>query len=525
MGMTLYTLAMYWGKEEIIGGKLAPTDEIRRQNQPWLVIVPDGSEKDHGVKRLRQLAKSLSTLDDDTALLLFSYLDDDAFALECYQRGKRTAKLYSDESFRSLGKVMAGVLGDDSLPKRLGMASHCCDLEEKLSLLEESLGVALYAHPEEAERIIPHSTQTYDAIKAREEELRKRPNRYRLEAVQRDAWPAVVQDNLDMLEACLREIPVARINELLFHLSHQGQNIPHHPRQLLCRVSTAWKDGKWESALLALWDGEKKQLETITTRAFVAQHALWMTQDREPVMEQFAENGRGIGAIVCLRKDGSIKWRFAPDASIRYAVTSPEGIITLFSSDAPNETTTIWQVDGNTGALLRIVPWNDDLMGLYYLDDLSVYAAYTGFRGGSRTALLDQDFRLLKEYTVSSPAPDVAHGMRIGTMIYQKDLYKPRMNRFDLESGEVSFIPLEFDGCLCRVLPDGSMLSCDKPFCVYDAAGRIVSRHRLKGWLQGFAEERGQVYVVEAQGIPSHDFFTNEMAKQVKVLVWRLGEV
>lgn len=522
--MTLYTLAVYRGKEEIISEMLAPTDEIRRQNPPWLVIVPDGSEKDFGAKRLRKLAKTLSTSDEDVTLLLFSYLDDDAFALECYQQGKRTAKLYSDESWRSLGKVMAGVVRDDSLPKRLGMASHCCELEEKLSLLEESLGVALYAHPEEDERIVPRSTRTHDAIKAREDKLKKRPNRYRLEAVQRDAWPAVVQDNLDMLEACLDKIPGAHISDLLFHLPYQSQYIPHHPRKLLCNVHSAWKDGKHDFQVLALWDGQNKQLETIITKAFVANQALWLTQDNEPVLEQFFDNGYGIGAIVCLNKDGSIKWRFAPGAPVQYAATSTDGVITLFSRDVLAKNSTIWQVDGNTGALLRSVLWNGHPTNLYHLDDLSVYAVCTSYKGESRIVLLDENFQMLKEYMVSAHSANRPHGMRIGSVIYQQDLYKPRMHTFDLQTGESSFVPLEFGGTICRVLPDGSMLSCDKPFCVYDAEGRIVSRHRLKGWLQGFVEEHGQVYAVELQGIPSHDFLTNEIARQAKVLVWRLCE-
>lgn len=86
---------------------------------------------------------------------------------DCIETVRRAASCHSDESWAKLGKQLDELFGDTSASKAFRYASRCSSLEEKLALLEETVGAALYDVPEEdALRVVPRCDATLHAVKA-----------------------------------------------------------------------------------------------------------------------------------------------------------------------------------------------------------------------------------------------------------------------------------------------------------------------------------------------------------------------
>ena len=163
MGMSFATLSLYGAERSALEAALAPGDLLRDRNLPWLTLVPAQEEEGDLLLRLEKAARRL-TKGSDAAALLFFYYDDDAFVCRLYRNGRRAASCHSDESWAKLGKQLDELFGDTSASKAFRYASRCSSLEEKLALLEETVGAALYDVPEEdAPRVVPRCDATLRA--------------------------------------------------------------------------------------------------------------------------------------------------------------------------------------------------------------------------------------------------------------------------------------------------------------------------------------------------------------------------
>lgn len=148
MGMSFTTLSLYGAERSALEAALAPGDLLRDRNLPWLTLVPAQEEEGDFPLRLEKAARRL-TKGSDAVALLFFYYDDDAFVCRLYRNGRRAASCHSDESWAKLGKQLDELFGDTSASKAFRYSSRCSSLEEKLALLEETVGAALYDVPEE----------------------------------------------------------------------------------------------------------------------------------------------------------------------------------------------------------------------------------------------------------------------------------------------------------------------------------------------------------------------------------------
>ena len=142
MGMSFATLSLYGAERSALEAALAPGDLLRDRNLPWLTLVPAHEEEGDFPLRLEKAARRL-TKGSDAAALLFFYYDDDAFVCRLYRNGRRAASCHSDESWAKLGKQLDELFGDTSASKAFRYASRCSSLEEKLALLEETVGATL----------------------------------------------------------------------------------------------------------------------------------------------------------------------------------------------------------------------------------------------------------------------------------------------------------------------------------------------------------------------------------------------
>ena len=123
-------------------------------------------------------------------ILVFFYFDDDLFELTLFQNGKKAASVNSGGIGSKLS-LLAGLLpSDPKALKKLRALKDCASIEEGTSLLEETFGLPFYAlYEQETVSAVPIKESTWNNVNARIEAFRKRPNRFRIQTLNRDEWP------------------------------------------------------------------------------------------------------------------------------------------------------------------------------------------------------------------------------------------------------------------------------------------------------------------------------------------------
>ena len=226
MGMSFATLSLYGAERSALEAALAPGDLLRDRNLPWLTLVPAQEEEGDFPLRLEKAARRL-TKGSDAAALLFFYYDDDAFVCRLYRNGRRVASCHSDESWAKLGKQLDELFGDTSASKAFRYASRCSSLEEKLALLEETVGAALYDVPEEdAPRVVPRCDATLRAVKARESMLRKRPKQFVLTELAEESWPEEMKIMQTVFRLLRPQWRHCELSTLLYHPDPRPYMVP-----------------------------------------------------------------------------------------------------------------------------------------------------------------------------------------------------------------------------------------------------------------------------------------------------------
>lgn len=535
MGLSTTTLHLYGMEQASLAVLLPPGYLLRENNAPWLDVLPPSAGVD---PRLEKLAKQATKADESATALLFDYFDDDMFRCRLYQAGKRTAKCESNGSWAKLGKQLDSLFGDKAASGAFRHASHCTDLEEALRLLEETLGTAVLDVAEEPPRTVTRSGNTLQRIKAREAELRRRPNQCVLSELSPEDWPT---DWRAQLELYRRIRPFWRDNQavdLLFGFGKRRFSVPHCPEYAV----HSYTDRARQERLfcLDLRNGPAAEFPVSGSRPNMP---LWITPQRELVC-LFSEVIReeigpdewsrsyGNDFAACLRPDGSFRWRFAlPDTGARFehADTSAAGIITLYTpgeSHGPNQQdAVIYQIDGQTGAILRTrrISRIEDLQALVRVDACGGFL-YIAKR--SEIVLLNDRLKETARWggycgDLYLRAEDV-----VGDVLWSDyDL-----SLYDLRTGERQEVALEVPAYVLALLPDGRLLGVNEKqnrLTVFDPAGRVISRHTAlrPGMFLRVRIDAGRICVLELRAPETGALISEELFEAASLHVWRLDPV
>ena len=531
MGLSTTTLHLYGMDRASLAALLPPGYLLRKNNAPWLDVLPPAPCMD---PRLEKLAKQATKADETAAALLFDYFDDDVFRCRLYREGKRAAKCESGGSWAKLGKQLDNLFGDKAASAAFRHVSRCSDLEEELRLLEETLGTALLDDAEAEPRTVPRSSVTLQAIKAREAELRRRPNQCTLTELPPEAWPVDWRAQLELYRRLRPNWWETHAENLLFWFGDHRFSVPHHPEYAVYGCTD-----RERREHLFCYDLVKDTLRELPVSGLHLKAPLWITPQGELVClfsevireeigsdEWFRSYGKDFAA--CVRPDGSLRWRFAHPAGVvlRCAYISADGIITLYvpseRSDPQKSDTVIYQIDGNTGELqcTSQIPWAEEMEILARVD---VCGGFLYIAKRNELVLLNDALEETARWGGYTGDPYPKEENITGNVLWSG--YD--MSLFDLCTGEKREFTLEVPDYLIAVLPDGRFLGVNEKqnrLTVFDPNGRVVSRHTAPrtGEFRKVRVEAEQIYILELRAPKTYCFISQELFDTASLHVWRL---
>ena len=241
MGLSTASLHLYGANLAQLAPLLPDSLLLREHNAPWLTLLLPESEEGGG-GTLEKLAKKLTKADPEAAALLFVYFDDEMFTCSLYWGGKKAAGCLSGESWAKLGKALDVLFGDDLAGKAFRYAARCVALEEKLRLLEESVGVALLDCPEFEPRTVPRGDGTLRAVKARESALRKRPNQCVLTELPVEGWPLEWQTVIGLYNQLRSDWIHNEAADLPFEIGTDTATVPRFPDTAFHKIPSGGSD-------------------------------------------------------------------------------------------------------------------------------------------------------------------------------------------------------------------------------------------------------------------------------------------
>ena len=553
MGMTLTTLSLYGADASAVEPLLAPTDTLRTQNSPWLTIATSIENDPEPGTRYRKLAKQLTKGTEVTALYFF-YFDDDLFSCDLYQGGKKSASCDSNSSWSKLGKRLDAMFGDDLASKAFRYAQRCCSLEEQVQLLEETLGTAVFDDTEDVPRVVARGDATLRAVKAREALLRKRPNQYVLTEVPQAEWPECARLR-EGLYALLKpeNDKVSNLTSLLYPGNLRKYLVPGAKNVAAFSYSLE----RSRQSRLLIYDGATDTHQIWGPYSEPAVQVLWQTRDgalvtlfHNVIQEHRSATSWGIqcgrGEVRCLTPDGGNLWQWsAPELGehqiIQYTHTSPDGVITLFAGGhnaIVKEDSFLWQLDGETGKLLRSVriPYSLEVYALVYAASIGAFVYCE--RSAKSLVLLDDSLRELRRIPYSG------HGYFKETQFSGELLWECNDSRtvhlLDLRSGAEEKVRLEISSYPIALLTDGRILAVPEHFnglFVFNREGTLVARCKLpapskllvegcpisvSGHIGEVIQDGDTVYVTEAREPESYGFIFDGYYDHLTNHVWRL---
>ena len=538
MGLSTASLHLYGANLAQLAPLLPDSLLLREQNAPWLeLLLPETAEG--GGAELEKLAKKLTKADPEAAALLFIYFDDEMFSCSLYRGGKKAAGCLSQESWAKLGKALDALFGDELAGKAFRYAARCVDLEEKVRLLEESVGAALLDCAEFEPRTVPRGDGTLRAVKAREAALKKRPNQCALTELPVEDWPVDWQAQLGLYERIRPEWRRYDAATLLFDFGADCYSVPRHPELAFHRV--LFGDGGDMARRYLLYSLPDGTLEDRKEPAFEVFGPLWLTKQGDPVLlaceyetvqTPFGpRRDYGKPLVVCLGQDDSVRWSVYPAGAERSPDSfhaSPEGILTLYSRGNSYTATDaqLCRIDGETGALLvsRVVPAAENLDALLPVEALKAFAYIANQK---EIVLLDENLEEIRRW----PCPRHVLGPQkkniVGDTLWDQDISTRALRLYDLRTGACREITPEVPTFVRALLPDGRFLGGNErgtELTVFDATGRVISRHRAQGdgaFTKVRAEADG-ICILENRSPDTHGFVSDELFEQTSFHVWRL---
>lgn len=422
MGVTLFNL--YLPKAAYDALPIGPGCTVRQNPSGWVALLPqtpEGEDVEQTIRSLTVLAKA-----GPGPALLLEYLDDDEYTLSLYADGKKRAALNSWGKIRGKAWFVRALPEDPEAGKKLGLLSRCRTMDEQLALLEETFGLALYDLYDEPPRIMERSAETYRRIKAREEELKKRKNRFRPVSVEEKDWP-------QGLKAWFAQRGRTRY----------PRTTPTYlpPPEWLTKYGIVARIGEYPSGCNHLPDGDS----VFRTEASGERQAiLWRISGKD-------------GSVVYQRtlpeKSDERTWNMSYLPSAHVYLYAPTAYL---SEEEQKERQRLWQEEHALAASKRKV--------LVVLDDQ--------FQEIRRFAL--------DHYDTLFPPLTVFGGPYAWLLHFSCGAY----TRLNLQTGEATALRLEVPAYLKYGLADGTLYAVDpreKGLLCFDETGRLLSRHRVKG--------------------------------------------
>ena len=538
MGLSTASLHLYGANLAQLAPLLPNSLLLREHNAPWLeLLLPETAQGGGGT--LEKLAKKLTKADPEAAALLFIYFDDEMFSCSLYRGGKKAAGCLSGDSWAKLGKALDALFGDELAGKAFRYAARCVDLEEKVRLLEESVGAALLDCAEFEPRTVPRGDGTLRAIKAREAALKKQPNQCTLTELPVEDWPLDWQAQLGLYERIRPEWRRYDASTLLFDFGDDRCSVPRHPELAFLRV--LFGDGGDMARRYLLYSLPDGTLEDRKDPSFEVFGPLWFTKQRNLVLlaSEYETVLTPVGTrkdyvkplVVCLGPDDSVHWSVYPAGAELFPSSfhvSPEGILTLYSRGNSYTATDaqLCRIDGETGALLasRVVSAAENLDELLPVEALKAFA-YIANR--KEIVLLDENLEEIRRWPCPRPVLGPRKKNIVGDTLWDQDIYTRTLRLYDLRSGVCREITPELPTYVLALLPDGRFLGGNEghnQLTVFDADGRVISRHRAQGdgaFTQVRAEADG-IFLLENRSPDTHGFVSDELFAATSFHVWRL---
>ena len=536
MGTTLVTLNIYNAERAAIMPLLSSTDQLRDQNAPWLTVVPSHDVDEDAFMRLGKIARRI-TKDGKTVALLFLYFDDEIFRCSFYQNGKKSASCENDKSWAKLGKKIGECFGDDIPSKAFRYASHCNDIEEQLNLLEETIGTALYELPEAEPRIVKRCDTTLQEIKTREARLRKRPNRFMLTELDFADWPEEQKYRQKVLTMLRPQWRKYQLDRILFCLDMKQYMIPNADAMISYPYMVDWDEGLDNLFLMNGKTGEHKDISSYSGQVC---NTVWQTKTGgivillcHPFYQSQKEPNKPRYSVVCLDKDGTEQWCFKPDINTHqnmcYMYSSEQGVITFFASgiDAiAKEDARIWQIDGETGELLRTYrcPYEEDVYYMMYINSMNNILFYR--RSTNELVLLNDSLEVVRCIDGFEGSSYFFGDRQCGSIIFTGDCWNHRYaSLLDLQNGTHKRIDLEIPAYVKSVLPDGRILGLNgkqNTLIVFNKEGIVEARCHVPGVLFRAVTENGKTYLIELRGPDTHGLIYGGLFDETTTHIWRL---
>ena len=539
MGFSTATLHFYGANREEITDLLPDNYLLRENNLPWTDVLPGASTEIEEAPSLERLAKRITKTDPACAGLLFYYFDDDVFRCVLYRGGRRMAACDSEGSWAKLGKALDQLFGDGAAPKAFRYASHGVNLEEKLKLLEENVGTALLDAAEFEPRTVPRSEDTLRAIKDRVSALRKRPNQYVLTELPREDWPLAWQAQLGLYEAILPTRWADDAGKLLYELGQPHLSVPHAPELAAFRP--------------IVFDDAGRSTDRIITRSFFAgtlkrwtcteaalYRPLWRTEQselvgltsiQEPILTPSGIKNNSQSALVCLRGDGSTRWKFKSPVKgvwFSFADVAADGTITLYINGdcSVSRSGFLYRINGETGEVLRsrIISAEEGLRDLVYVAELNGFVYNTS--DGQEIVLLDEALEEVERWRCDKAVFSLDSAHITGSILWDQWYQDKSLHLLDLRTGACREIIPEIPVFVTSLLPDGRFLGVNdsmEQLTIFDSRGQVISRHKAQslGRFSRICWEAGRVLLLERR-IPKVPFICEELFAGFSVHVWRL---
>ena len=534
MGLSTASLHLYGANLAQLAPLLPDSLLLREHNAPWLeLLLPETAQGGGGT--LEKLAKKLTKADPEAAALLFVYFDDEMFSCSLYRGGKKAAGCLSGDSWAKLGKALDALFGDELAGKAFRYAARCVDLEEKLRLLEESVGAALLDCAEFEPRTVSRGDACLREIKARESALRKRKNQCVLTELPVEEWPVDWQAQLRLYQLMRPGWQDNHAADLLWGFGDPLYGIPQHPEYA---VFVNYAFGPKDHFLRCKADSDHP--EAIPTPARISS-VVWQTPQGEPVClyarrqtRTGTPDGGWFGThsdyvVACLLPDGSPRWCFIPPENgepVAVVHTTAEGIIMLCarSHSYKHQDATLCQLDGNTGALLRnvVIPCVEDLQTLVWVESLQGFV-YTANR--TELVVLNRELEEVAHWPGyrGTGYPDERHIS--GAVLWEQDYNSRVLRRYELREGNVTETKPEIPVHVFTALPDGRFLGVNdrqNRLTVFDRAGTVISQHSLKGTVTHVRCNGNRICILENRSPETHGFVCEELFAETSFHVWRL---
>ena len=518
MGMTFCNLHLWGIDRQTIIEAMGEGDTLREINAPWLSLLPPNGDVDEAAGRLFRLAKVLTKDRPDALALHFYYFDDDSFHIRVCRDGRCAKTLSDEQSWAFLAKTLATLYADGHLDKAFKHKNLCVELDEKLQLLEETAGVALYDGPWAESRRVYRSTATRDRLDARATRLRALKNRFELIPLPVGEWP-------DYPRACLEL--ASRLPKAFESNYHSVLGDPFWrrfavPRQPWRVAMIGWDDAR--NRRLTLYDAREKRLHQLTTSEQI-ERALWVDRKARPVLIAFGQDGLGIKRAVCLKASGETAWAFEPPLqpfeSLDCVDVNGEGVLTLTARAEATGQLHVWQVDGEGGRVVadRFLPYG----ALVDVDALDGFVAVDEASG--ELVLLNRQFGKRAGWPLPIPHFNPETCIACGTCLWMPWMIDGKCQGFDLACGELRTMRPELPVCLEASIDANTLAaySSGKSLLLMDTGGRLVSRHTLENWRIERSQE-GIARVVEIVGWPNSAMFTAGVLDRLEIRVWAIRE-